>query len=132
MSCLRHNISAVCSFVEMLQLCMFRLNKFNCSCQCGLLRSNETFSLYSQVVFKCLNLTFVQVKSYIFKIKYAAVYIAYFNSAINPILYGGFNENFRKGFRDAFHCFLWKKRNTVAPSKICFKNVNVFFSSLLI
>ncbi|XP_060578178.1 neuropeptide FF receptor 2-like isoform X2 [Ruditapes philippinarum] len=56
-----------------------------------------------------------KLQEYVLRTKYAAVYIAYFNSAINPILYGGFNENFRKGFNDAFHCILWRRRNTVAP-----------------
>lgn len=31
------------------------------------------------------------------------------NSAINPILYGGFNENFRHGARDLFNCLLCRK-----------------------
>ncbi|KAI8794719.1 neuropeptide FF receptor 2, partial [Biomphalaria glabrata] len=46
-------------------------------------------------------------------IKYTAVFVAYFNSALNPILYGGFNENFRKGFSEAFKCVLVQKRNKI-------------------
>lgn len=56
-----------------------------------------------------------QIEEYVLRTKYAAVYIAYFNSAINPVLYGGFNENFRKGFKDAFKCILLRRRNTVTP-----------------
>ncbi|XP_045211189.2 neuropeptide FF receptor 2-like [Mercenaria mercenaria] len=56
-----------------------------------------------------------EIDDNVLRTKYAAVYIAYFNSALNPILYGGFNENFRKGFKDAFKCILWKRRNTIAP-----------------
>ncbi|XP_053381447.1 neuropeptide FF receptor 2-like [Mercenaria mercenaria] len=41
------------------------------------------------------------IENYIFGAKYAALYVAYSNSAINPVLYGCFNENFRKGFEDA-------------------------------
>ncbi|XP_052261870.1 neuropeptide FF receptor 2-like isoform X2 [Dreissena polymorpha] len=56
-----------------------------------------------------------EIPGYVMKIKYAAMYIAYLNSALNPILYGGFNENFRNGFNDAFHCLLLRRRNTVVP-----------------
>ncbi|XP_078247505.1 neuropeptide FF receptor 1 [Pogona vitticeps] len=31
-----------------------------------------------------------------------AHWLAFFNSSINPIIYGYFNENFRRGFQDAF------------------------------
>ncbi|ELU00396.1 hypothetical protein CAPTEDRAFT_192492 [Capitella teleta] len=31
-------------------------------------------------------------------LQYATIYITYFNSAMNPILYAGLNDNFRKGF----------------------------------
>ncbi|XP_052789118.1 neuropeptide FF receptor 2-like [Mya arenaria] len=56
------------------------------------------------------------IPDYVLKIEYVAIYIAYCNSALNPILYGGFNENFRKGFNDAFKCTLWKRRNVVSPA----------------
>ncbi|NWR54642.1 NPFF2 protein, partial [Bucorvus abyssinicus] len=32
-----------------------------------------------------------------------AHWLAFFNSSINPIIYGFFNENFRRGFQAAFH-----------------------------
>ncbi|CAG5121484.1 unnamed protein product [Candidula unifasciata] len=51
-------------------------------------------------------------------VRYIALYIAYFNSALNPILYGGFNENFRNGFIEAFRCFLIKKRNKIGPDSV--------------
>eukprot|EP00058_Branchiostoma_floridae_P010642 XP_002596130.1 hypothetical protein BRAFLDRAFT_66144 [Branchiostoma floridae] len=34
-------------------------------------------------------------------LRYAALLLGYANSSFNPIIYGGFNENFRKGFQDA-------------------------------
>ncbi|XP_033733533.1 QRFP-like peptide receptor isoform X2 [Pecten maximus] len=56
-----------------------------------------------------------KTSKYVPTIKYIAVYFAYLNSAINPILYAGFNENFRRGFKEAFKCSLWRKRNQVTP-----------------
>ena len=58
---------------------------------------------------------FLQVPPYVLTIKYIAVFIAYMNSALNPILYAGFNENFRKGFKEAFRCHLLTKENKVTP-----------------
>ena len=53
-------------------------------------------------------------------VKYIAVYVAYMNSALNPILYAGFNDNFRKGFKEAFHCQLLSRLNKVTPGNdIC-------------
>lgn len=66
------------------------------------------------------------------KITYVAMYIGYANSAINPILYAGFNENFRKGFHDAFNCTLWKRENMVTPGDvvdtctICYKMITAY------
>ncbi|ESO87457.1 hypothetical protein LOTGIDRAFT_127828 [Lottia gigantea] len=57
---------------------------------------------------------------YVSLLKYVALYVAYFNSAINPILYGGLNENFRKGFSEAFRCILLKRRNKITPSTFLF------------
>ncbi|XP_012944206.1 QRFP-like peptide receptor [Aplysia californica] len=52
-------------------------------------------------------------------IKYVALYIAYLNSALNPILYSGFNENFRKGFLEGFNkCNLLKNRNRVGTATL--------------
>ncbi|KAG8515143.1 Neuropeptide FF receptor 2, partial [Galemys pyrenaicus] len=39
-----------------------------------------------------------------------AHWLAFCNSSVNPIIYGFFNENFRRGFQDAFHLQLCKKR----------------------
>ncbi|XP_004419216.1 PREDICTED: neuropeptide FF receptor 2 [Ceratotherium simum simum] len=41
-----------------------------------------------------------------------AHWLAFCNSSINPIVYGFFNENFRRGFQDAFHLQLCQKRAT--------------------
>lgn len=38
-----------------------------------------------------------------------AHWLAFCNSSINPIIYGFFNENFRRGFEDAFHLQLCRK-----------------------
>ncbi|XP_061182415.1 QRFP-like peptide receptor [Saccostrea echinata] len=54
-----------------------------------------------------------QRPEYIVALKYAALYIAYSNSALNPIMYAGFNENFRRGFLDVFRCRIWKKKNRI-------------------
>lgn len=54
-----------------------------------------------------------QRDNYVVALKYVALYIAYTNSAINPIMYAGFNENFRRGFLDAFKCRLWNKNNRI-------------------
>ncbi|KAK7112272.1 substance-P receptor-like [Littorina saxatilis] len=40
---------------------------------------------------------------------FAAVFLMYTNSAINPILYGGLNEKFRHGARDFFNCILCRQ-----------------------
>ncbi|XP_070186868.1 allatostatin-A receptor-like [Littorina saxatilis] len=37
-------------------------------------------------------------------VSYVALYIGYLNSALNPILYAGFNDNFRRGFKEVFSC----------------------------
>uniref|UniRef100_A0A9L0KD63 Neuropeptide FF receptor 2 n=1 Tax=Equus asinus TaxID=9793 RepID=A0A9L0KD63_EQUAS len=39
-----------------------------------------------------------------------AHWLAFCNSSINPIIYGFFNENFRRGFQDAFHFQLCQRR----------------------
>ncbi|XP_060624818.2 neuropeptide FF receptor 1 [Anolis sagrei] len=41
-----------------------------------------------------------------------AHWLAFFNSSVNPIIYGYFNENFRRGFQEAFKfklCFMEKR-----------------------
>lgn len=58
-----------------------------------------------------------QVPPYMNGLKYGALYIAYFNSAINPVIYCGFNSNFRRGFLDAFKCNLIRKNNKVGTGK---------------
>lgn len=39
-----------------------------------------------------------------------AHWLAFCNSSINPIIYGFFHENIRRGFEDAFHLHLCQKR----------------------
>ncbi|XP_065293282.2 QRFP-like peptide receptor isoform X3 [Dermacentor albipictus] len=38
-----------------------------------------------------------------------ATYIAYSNSLLNPIIYGGFNNNFRQGLCTVLHCYMRRK-----------------------
>ncbi|GAB1605072.1 neuropeptide FF receptor 2-like [Argonauta hians] len=37
-------------------------------------------------------------------LNYISLFIAYANSAINPFIYAGFNDNFKKGVKTLFHC----------------------------
>ncbi|XP_076458612.1 QRFP-like peptide receptor [Babylonia areolata] len=46
---------------------------------------------------------------------YAALFIGYTNSALNPVMYAGFNENFRRGFQQMFRCRFLANSNRVAP-----------------
>ncbi|KAG8189254.1 hypothetical protein JTE90_013782 [Oedothorax gibbosus] len=36
--------------------------------------------------------------------QYFSMFLAYFNSALNPVLYGGFNNNFRQGLCNVLQC----------------------------
>ena len=62
---------------------------------------------------KCI----LQTPDYILEMKYAFTYLAYFNSAINPILYAGLNDNFHKGFKNLMHYYVCRGRNAIAPSE---------------
>ncbi|GFO12463.1 neuropeptide ff receptor 2 [Plakobranchus ocellatus] len=52
---------------------------------------------------------------YMDTVMYVALFMAYSCSAINPILYAGFNENFRRGFVEAFRCILMQHKNRIDP-----------------
>ncbi|CAI9725885.1 neuropeptide FF receptor 2-like [Octopus vulgaris] len=58
-----------------------------------------------------------QFPAYIETVRFVALYVAYLNSSLNPILYCGFNENFRKGFIDAFRCSFSKKTLRIFPMR---------------
>ncbi|KAK3703116.1 hypothetical protein RRG08_002974 [Elysia crispata] len=62
-----------------------------------------------------INQPYQDEKPYMSTIKYIALYLAYFSSAINPYLYAGFNENYRRGFLEAFQCILMQKANRIDP-----------------
>ncbi|KAL5019369.1 hypothetical protein ScPMuIL_005091 [Solemya velum] len=51
--------------------------------------------------------------------------LAYSNSALNPIIYTGFNQNFRKGFRALFRCYEKPHYTTVS-------RVDSFHSSTIV
>lgn len=55
------------------------------------------------------------IPGYIYPLKYTALFLAYFNSAMNPVIYAGMNDNFRKGFNEAMHCRLFRQRTQVRP-----------------
>ncbi|XP_070544242.1 substance-P receptor-like [Ptychodera flava] len=38
------------------------------------------------------------------------LWLGYANSALNPLIYCGFNENFRRGFIQVFSCRCWRKQ----------------------
>ncbi|XP_023933004.1 QRFP-like peptide receptor [Lingula anatina] len=49
------------------------------------------------------------------RIKFAVFYLAQLNSALNPVMYGGLNENFRRGFARIFRA-IWTA-NRVEPTR---------------
>ncbi|KAI2795792.1 hypothetical protein BLOT_016432 [Blomia tropicalis] len=56
------------------------------------------------------------------KLSYYSTFIAYSNSAFNPLIYGGFNKNFRNALCNNALCGLWTKQNRPLnrPRKLCF------------
>lgn len=70
-----------------------------------------------------------QFPAFIETLRYVALYVAYLNSSLNPILYCGFNENFRKGFMDAFRCTLTNKRVRILPMRAMGTNVSGVYDS---
>lgn len=53
--------------------------------------------------------TTLMLNDWFYDLMFCAQYLADSNAALNPIIYVGFNENFRQGLRDMLRCF--KKRN---------------------
>ncbi|KAI8521282.1 hypothetical protein Bbelb_010360 [Branchiostoma belcheri] len=51
---------------------------------------------------------------YFKQLRFVVLLLGYSNSALNPIIYAGVNENFRKSFRDAYKCKQCR-RNQVQP-----------------
>ncbi|XP_004695959.2 PREDICTED: neuropeptide FF receptor 2 [Condylura cristata] len=58
-----------------------------------------------------------------------AHWLAFCNSSVNPIIYGFFNENFHRGFQDAFHLQLCKKRAKPKEIYVLRAKSNVVISS---
>ncbi|XP_025082980.1 pyroglutamylated RFamide peptide receptor-like isoform X3 [Pomacea canaliculata] len=53
-------------------------------------------------------------------VRYVVLYVAYLNSAVNPVLYAGFNENFRRGFKEVFTngCLPFLKKRKIFPASL--------------
>lgn len=79
---------------------------FSPGCLCGLM-------MLSHYVDLSLNELRV-INTYIYPL---AHWLAFGNSSINPIIYGFFNENFRRGVQDAFRLHLCQKREK--PKEAC-------------
>ncbi|KAK3089361.1 hypothetical protein FSP39_003037 [Pinctada imbricata] len=52
--------------------------------------------------------------------QFAAKTLAYFNCALNPLIYAGFNDNFRKGFRLMFGCYKKQRYTTLSKTEDSF------------
>lgn len=57
---------------------------------------------------------FVKLPSWFAQASYLATFIAYSNSAVNPIIYGGFNQGFRDALINVFKCRSNATANSVA------------------
>lgn len=61
--------------------------------------------LYSEV-----RTTRDQLGEWYFNLQFAACFMAYSNSALNPLIYTGFNENFRRGIQRVWNCISCKEK----------------------
>ncbi|XP_013785416.2 tachykinin-like peptides receptor 99D [Limulus polyphemus] len=62
----------------------------------------QVIILYSQFVHSSTEIG--ELPEWFSAVSYYANFFAYFNSALNPIIYGGFNSNFRKSFYVVVKC----------------------------
>lgn len=58
-----------------------------------------------------------------------AHWLAFCNSSVNPIIYGFFNENFRRGFQEAFHLQFCQKRSKPKEAYSLRAENNVVFNT---
>lgn len=72
---------------------------------CSHLKQLEPSLFYCHLLFslKLIFFTF-QLPLWFEGFRYFSLFLAYCNSAINPILYGGFNNNFRQGLCNVLRC----------------------------
>lgn len=70
------------------------------------------------IIITLFTFPFQTIPGYIYPLKYTALFLAYFNSAMNPVIYAGMNDNFRKGFNEAMHCRLFRQRTQVRPGML--------------
>ena len=47
-------------------------------------------------------------------VRYIAIYVAYFNSSLNPILYVGLNDNSRKAIKELITCSMCRTNKVAA------------------
>ncbi|XP_022252797.1 substance-P receptor-like [Limulus polyphemus] len=62
----------------------------------------QVIILYSQFIHSSTEIG--ELPEWFSDVSYFANFFAYFNSALNPIIYGGFNSNFRKSFYVVMKC----------------------------
>lgn len=60
------------------------------------------------------------------KMNYIATFAAYSNSALNPIIYGGFNNNFRQAFLKLLKCS-FRRRTLMRPRSGTQRSTSLFF-----
>ncbi|XP_014790986.1 neuropeptide FF receptor 2 [Octopus bimaculoides] len=65
-----------------------------------------------------------ELSPWFYDLKFCAQYLADSNAALNPVIYVGFNENFRNGLRDTMRCM--QKRN---PEEIMMRRNNSAYQS---
>lgn len=55
-------------------------------------------------------------------VRYVFIFVAYFNSSLNPILYAVLNERFRQAIKELWHacCRRCRQRNKIYPGRLTY------------